>query len=95
MAVHSNSFTHVWSQSARHVPLDVWLNNGDYARAYLEDLARKLNSAEVMDPHRDGFFVELTFVKNLGVGGKKWGQKEILVAMHGKNWREEKMCRKN
>ena len=50
MAVHSNSFTHVWSQSARHVPLEVWLNNEDYARAYLEDLARKLNSAEVMDP---------------------------------------------
>ena len=74
MAVHSNSFCHVWSQSARHVPLELWLNNEDYARAYLEDLARKLNSAEVMDPHRDGFFVELTFVKNLGVGGKNGGK---------------------
>ena len=55
MAIHSNSFTHVWSQSARHVPLEVWLNNEDYARAYLEDLARKLNSAEVMDPIEMGF----------------------------------------
>ena len=59
MAIHSNSFTHVWSQSARHVPLNEWLNQ-EYARAFLEDLARKLNSAEVVDPERDGFFVELT-----------------------------------
>ena len=28
LAVHSNSFTHVWSQSARNVPLEEWLNNG-------------------------------------------------------------------
>ena len=69
VAIHSNSFTHVWSQSARHVPLNEWLSNQDYARAFLEDLARKLNSAEVVDPERDGFFVELTFVKRLGRGG--------------------------
>ena len=60
VAIHSNSFTHVWSQSARHVPLNEWLSNQEYARAFSEDLARKLNSAEVVDPERDGFFVELT-----------------------------------
>ena len=62
MAIHSNSFTHVWSQSARHVPLNEWFYNQEYARTFLEDLARKLNFAEVVDPVRDGFFVELTFV---------------------------------
>ena len=69
VAIHSNSFTHVWSQSARHVPLNEWLSNQDYEHAFLEDLARKLNSAEVVDPERDGFFAELTFVKRLGRGG--------------------------
>ena len=55
VAVHSNSFTHVWSQSARNVPSEDWLSNGAYTRAWLEDLAKKLNSAQVMDPQRDGF----------------------------------------
>ena len=58
VAIHSNSFTRVWSQSARHVPLNEWLSNQEYARLFLEDLA--LNSAEVVDPERDGLFVELT-----------------------------------
>ena len=76
VAVHSNSFANVWSQSARHVPLTDWLNNAEYTRAWLDDLAKKLNSAEVVEPERDGFYVELTFVKRLGRGaGKKGKQK--------------------
>ena len=75
VAVHSNSFIHVWSQSARNVPLEEWLSNGAYTRAWLEDLAKKLNSAQVMDPQRDGFYVELTFVKRVGRGGKNGGKK--------------------
>ena len=55
VAVHSNSFTNVWSQSARYVPLTDWLNNAAYTRAWLDDLAKKLNSAEVVEPERDGF----------------------------------------
>ena len=55
VAVHSNSFTDVWSQSARNVPLEEWLSNGAFTRAWPEDLAKKLNSAQVMDPQRDGF----------------------------------------
>ncbi|CAH3176775.1 unnamed protein product [Porites evermanni] len=51
-----------------------WLSNGAYTRAWLEELA-KLNSAQVMDPQRDGFYVELTFVKRLGRGGKNGGKK--------------------
>ena len=75
VAVHSNSFTDVWSQSAGNVPLEEWLSNGTYTRGWLEDLAKKLNSAQVMDPQRDGFYVELTFVKRLGRGGKNGGKK--------------------
>ena len=68
VAIHSNSFTNIWAQSARNVPLNEWLNNQEYARAYLEQLARKLNSAQMIDPERDGLFVELTFVKIFGQG---------------------------
>lgn len=55
VAVHSNSFTHVWSQSARSVPLEEWLSNGDYTRAWLDALMKKLNSAELIDPQKDFF----------------------------------------
>ena len=73
LAIHSNSFTNGWAQSARHVPLNERLHNQDYARTYLEDLARKLNSAQVVDPERDGCYVELTFVKTLGRAGNNGG----------------------
>ena len=75
VAVHSNSFTGVSSQSARNVPLEEWLSNGDYTRAWLDALAKKFNSAEVIDPQQDGFFVELTFVKRLCRRGKHGGKK--------------------
>ena len=75
VAVHSNSFTRVWSQSARSVPLEEWLFNGDYTSAWLDALAKKFNSAEVIDPQKDGFFVELTFVIRHCRGGKHGGKK--------------------
>ena len=50
LAIHSNSFTNSWAQSARHFPLNEWLHNQEYARSYLEQLACKLNSAQVVDP---------------------------------------------
>ena len=70
VAIYSNSFTNIWAQSARNVPLNEWLNNQKCARAYLEQLARKLNSAQMIDPERDGFFVEMTFVKTFGQGSR-------------------------
>ena len=51
------------------------MSNGVYTRAWLEDLAKKFNSAQVMDPQRDRFYVELTFVKRLGRGGNNGGKK--------------------
>ena len=75
LAIHSNSFTNIWAQSARGVPLNEWLHNQVCARSYLEQLARKLNFAQVIDPERDGLFVELTFVNSMGRGGKKWWKK--------------------
>ena len=89
VAVHSNSFTRVWSQSARNVPLEEWLSNGDYTRAWLDALAKKFNSAEVIDPQQDGFFVELTFVKRLCRGGKHGGKNAIRVCTPGTKWQRK------
>ena len=89
VAVHSNSFTDVWSQSARNVPLEELLSNGAYTHAWLEDLAKKLNSAQVMDPQRDGFYVEVTFVKRLGRGRHEWEKlakkKRCVVTIQNKD----------
>ena len=86
LAIHSKSFTNIWAQSSRHVPLNEQLHNQDYAHSYLEQLARKLNSAQVVDPERDGFFVELTFVKRLGRGGGNGGNLKIPGKRHGSKW---------
>ena len=56
------------------MPLNEWLSNQEYARALLEDLVRKLNSAEVVDPERDGFFLFLLSLPLLSlweIGSKK------------------------
>ena len=92
LAIHSNSFTNSWAQSARHVPLNEWLHNQEYARSYLEQLARKLNSAQVVDPERDGFFVELTFVKTFERGGKNRGKKGNPGKMAWEKMAKKKKC---
>ena len=92
LAIHSNSFTNSWAQSARHVPLNEWLHNQEYARSYLEQLARKLNSAQVVDPERDGFFVELTSVKTFERGGKSGGKKGNPGKMAWEKMAKKKKC---
>lgn len=72
--------------------MNEWLHNQDYARTYLEDLARKLNSAQVVDPERDGFFVELTFVKTLGRGGKNKGKRGNPGKMAWEKLEKNKHC---
>lgn len=75
MAVHSNSFQHVWQQSLKNIPLAEWLSNSEFTQAWMEQLAKRLNSGEVMNVQQDGFFVELTFFRRLGRGGKNGGKK--------------------
>ena len=90
LAIHSNSFTNIWAQSARGVPLNEWLHNQEYARAYLEQLARKLNSAQMIDPEKDGFFVELTLSKPWGVEEEMVEKRKTQDEWHGKKWPERK-----
>ena len=68
------------------------MTNQDYARAYLKDWARKLNSAQVMDPERDGFYAELTFVKTLGRGGKNGGVRGNPGKMTREKLTKKKHC---
>lgn len=49
MAVHSNSFQHVWQQSRKNIPLAEWLSNSEFTQAWMEQLAKSLNSGEVMN----------------------------------------------
>ncbi|CAH3167597.1 unnamed protein product [Porites evermanni] len=88
MAVHSNSFQHVWQQSLKNIPLAEWLSNSEFTQAWMEQLAKRLNSGEVMNVQQDGFFVELTFFRRLGRGGKNGGKK-------GSPGRMAKWCNRN
>ena len=93
LAIHSNSFTNIWAQSARGVPLNEWLHNQVCARSYLEQLARKLNSAQVIDPALDGFCVELTFVNTMRRAGKNGAKKENPGQMAWQKMAKEKKMR--
>ena len=70
VVVHSNSFTHVLSQSARNVPLHEWLNNGEYTRAWLKDLANWVVEAKM------GGKKEILGV----VRGRQWSRKSGVQA---------------
>lgn len=71
VALHSNSFSNLWSQSAKNIPLSEWLLKGEYTRAWMEVLVRKLNSAQVINQENDGFFAEIAFIRRIGRGGRK------------------------
>lgn len=92
MAVHSNSFQHVWQQSRKNIPLAEWLSNSEFTQAWVEQLAERLNSGEVMNVQQDGFFVELTFVRRLGGGGKNGGKKGNSGRIAWVKLVEEKPC---
>lgn len=92
MAVHSNSFQHVWQQSRKNIPLAEWLSNSEFTQAWMEQLAKSLNSGEVMNVQQDGLSVELTFVRRLGRGGKNGGQKGNPGRMAWEKMVEKKQC---
>lgn len=69
-AVHHSSGNHVWTRSP-NIPLTDWLDNNQRSREWLEKLAKQLNSAEDLDATEGEFYVEMTFIKNSGRGGKK------------------------
>ena len=58
----------------------------------MEQLARKLNSAQVINPEQDGFFVELTFIKTMGRGGKKWWKRGKPSANGWEKMAKKKQC---
>ena len=41
----------------------------------MEKLAKQLNSAEDLDATKGEFYVEMTFIKSSGCGGKNGGKK--------------------
>ena len=58
----------------------------------MERLAKRLNSGEVMDVERDEFYVDLTFVRRFGRGGKKGRKKENPGRFAWEKMVREKRC---
>ena len=75
VAVHSNSFTDVWSQSARNVPLEEWLSNGAYTRAWLEDLAKKIEFSSSHGPPTRWLLSRTHLCETVGSWRKEQGKK--------------------
>ena len=67
MAIHHNSDTHVWTRSPP-MPLREWVEGGQRSNAWLDKLAKELNSSEGLDATGGEFYAELLFVKNRSIG---------------------------
>lgn len=72
MPIHHSTGTHTWT-SCQPLPLTYWLNGSQITEAWLDRLAKQLNSAESFDATNGEFYVELLFLKNRqrGSGLKK------------------------
>ena len=66
----------MWTRSP-NIPLTDWVDNNQRSREWLEKLAKQLTSAEDLDATEGEFYVEMTFIKNSGRGGKNGGKKGI------------------
>lgn len=67
MPIHHSTGSHTWT-SCPALPLEDWLNGSEMSEAWLDRLAKQLNSAESFDGASGEFCAELLFFKNPGVG---------------------------
>lgn len=72
MPIHHSTGSHTWT-SCPPLPLTDWLNGSEMSRAWLDCLAKQLNSSESFDATSGEFYAELLFYKNRsrGSGWKK------------------------
>ena len=63
ISIHHSTGSHTWISSP-FLPLADWLNNREQTEAWLDKLAKQLNSAESFDAASRDFYAELLFVKN-------------------------------
>ena len=75
ISIHHSSGTHTWIGSPI-LPLADWLNNREQTEAWLDKLAKQLNSAESFDAASGDFYAELLFFKNRQRGSGHRGKKE-------------------
>ena len=68
MAIHHNTGTHTWIQCDRF-PVTEWLQGSQRTQAWLEKLAKQLNSNENFDAANGEFYAELSFFKTRQRGG--------------------------
>ena len=66
--IHHNG-TSAW-HSSPIFPSEDWLHNRQRTREWLEQLAKMLNSAQIMDPSKDDIFAEFLLFKTPSAGGR-------------------------
>ena len=69
IAIHHSSGNNLWTR-ARRIPLKEWMEGSEYTRAWLEQLANQLNSAQSLDATDGEFYLELTFFRTEQRGGR-------------------------
>lgn len=63
MPIHHSTGSHTWT-SCPPLPLTDWLNGSEMSRAWLDRLAKQLNSSESFDAASGEFYAELLFFEN-------------------------------
>lgn len=74
MPIHHSTGSHTWT-SCPPLPLVDWLNGSEMSRAWLDRLAKQLNSSESFDGASGEFYAELLFFKNRSRGSGCRGKK--------------------
>ena len=91
ISIHHSSGTHTWIGSPI-LPLADWLNNREQTEAWLDKLAKQLNSAESFDAASGDFYAELLFFKNRQRGSGHRGKKGNPGAMSYEQILKKKHC---
>ena len=91
ISIHHSTGSHTWISSPI-LPLADWLNNREQTEAWLDKLAKQLNSAESFDAASGDFYAELLFVKNRQRGSGHSGKKGNPGSMSYEQILKKKRC---
>ena len=91
ISIHHSTGTHTWIGSPI-LPLADWLNNREQTEAWLDKLAKQLNSSESFDAASGDFYAELLFFRNRQRGSGHRGKKGNPGTMSYEQILKKKHC---
>lgn len=91
MVIHHNSGTQLWTGSPV-LPLNKWLEGSERSRAWMDKLAKELNSSEGLNATSGEFYAELLFSKNPVRGSGCRGKKNNPGSLSYKDILKKKRC---